>query len=95
MKERPHVNSAMLYLGIALFILYIVVAFTTWVALIRYEKTSEQVAIIELCLFIGGFKCEVQHPSVIEQEAGPWDWPEPERGLVAGSASSGFCAGGR
>ena len=43
----------------------------------------------------GGFKCEVQHPSVIEQEAGPWDWPEPERGLVAGSASSGFCAGGR
>ena len=45
--------------------------------------------------YLGGFKCKVQHASVIEQEAGPWDWPEPERGLVAGSASSGFCAGGR
>ena len=48
-----------------------------------------------LFFMLGGFKCEVQHPSVIEQEAGPWDCPEPERGLVARSASSGFCAGGR
>ncbi|WP_454056753.1 alpha/beta fold hydrolase [Cupriavidus sp. Marseille-Q8015] len=44
---------------------------------------------------LGGFKCEVKHPAVIEQEAGLLDWPEPERGLVAGSASSGICAGGR
>ncbi|WP_228770896.1 ImcF-related family protein [Cupriavidus sp. U2] len=53
MKERPQGKSAMLYLGVALFILYIVVAFTAGAVLLRYEKPAEQIAIIELCLFSG------------------------------------------
>lgn len=53
MNKRQNIHSAMLYLGIALFVLYLVVAVTTGVVLLRYGKPYYQMIIIELCLFIG------------------------------------------